>query len=87
MSTATPLAENSRYAAFIRRILRAYARRISAGDIDALTDMTIIAADIEDAARQAATGRRGLAAPGPRSATGSASPARPPSNAGAIRHD
>ena len=60
MSIATPLAENSRYAAFTRRILRAYARRISAGDIDALTGMTAPAADIEDATRQAVTGRRGF---------------------------
>ena len=87
MSTTTPLVENSRYAAFTRRILRAYARRIYAGDIDALTGMTAPAADIEDATRQAVTGRRGLATPGPRSPTGSASPARPHSSAGATRHD
>ena len=43
--TARPVVENDQYAAFARRILRAYARRISAGDIDALTDMTTLADD------------------------------------------
>jgi hypothetical protein len=31
--------ENDEYAAFARRILRAYARRVSAGDIEAITCM------------------------------------------------
>ena len=55
MTTASPPVENSQYAAFARRILRAYARRISAGDIDALADITILAADIDDAIRHAVT--------------------------------
>ena len=50
--------ENGEYAAFARRILRAYARRISAGDVDALADITVLAADVEDAIRQAVTGLR-----------------------------
>ena len=58
MTTASPPVENSQYAAFARRILRAYARRISAGDIDALADITILAADIDNAIRQAVTGLR-----------------------------
>jgi hypothetical protein len=58
MTTASPPAENSQYAAFARRILRAYARRISAGDIDALPGITILAADIDNAIRQAVTGLR-----------------------------
>jgi hypothetical protein len=53
-----PVVENSEYAAFARRILRAYARRISSGDVDALEDMTALADDIEDAIRQAVTGLR-----------------------------
>ena len=58
MTTASPPVENSQYAAFARRILRAYARRISAGDIDALADITILAADIDTATRHAVTGLR-----------------------------
>ena len=58
MTTASPPVENSQYAAFARRILRAYARRISAGDIDALADITILAADIDNAIRHAVTGLR-----------------------------
>jgi hypothetical protein len=60
MTTARPPAENSEYAAFTLRILRAYARRIFAGDIDALTGMTALAAGVEDAPRQAVTGLRGF---------------------------
>ena len=58
MTTASPPVENSQYAAFARRILRAYARRISAGDIDALADITTLAADIDNAIRHAVTGLR-----------------------------
>ena len=46
------------YAAFARRIVRAYARRISTGDIDALADITILAADIDNAIGHAVTGLR-----------------------------
>jgi hypothetical protein len=53
--TAKPPVENPEYAAFARRILRAYARRISGGDIEALADITILAADVDDAIRQAVT--------------------------------
>ena len=33
-------AENDEYASFIRRVIRAHAKRVAAGDIDALGDMT-----------------------------------------------
>ncbi len=56
--TAKPAAENGEYAVFARRILRAYARRISAGDVDALVGITVLAADVEAAIRQAVTGLR-----------------------------
>lgn len=56
--TPKPPVENPEYAAFARRILRAYARRISAGDVDALTDMTALVADIDNAIGQAVTGLR-----------------------------
>ena len=50
--------ENDEYAAFARRILRAYSRRIAAGDIDALADMADLAAEIDTAMGQAVTGLR-----------------------------
>jgi hypothetical protein len=58
MTTASPPIENTAYAAFARRIVRAYARRICAGDIDALPGITILAADIDDAIGHAVTGLR-----------------------------
>ncbi len=39
--------ENDEYAAFARRVLRAYARRIADGDIDALTFITDLAGEID----------------------------------------
>jgi hypothetical protein len=50
--------ENDEYAAFARRVLRAYARRVADGDIEALTLMTDLAAEIDDAISQAVTGLR-----------------------------
>ena len=55
---ARPVVENDAYAAFARRILAAYARRIADGDIEALTLMTGLADDIEAAIRNAITGLR-----------------------------
>jgi hypothetical protein len=51
--------ENDEYAAFLRRVIRAYSRRIATGDIDALTDMADIATDLDTAIREAVTGLRG----------------------------
>jgi hypothetical protein len=56
---ARPVVENDAYAAFARRILAAYARRIATGDIDALTLMTGLATDIDTAIANAVTGLRG----------------------------
>ncbi len=50
--------ENDEYAAFARRVLRAYARRVALGDIEALTLMVILADDLDDATRQAIDGLR-----------------------------
>jgi hypothetical protein len=50
--------ENDEYAAFARRILRAYARRIATGDIDALVMLTDLAAEVENATRDAVIGLR-----------------------------
>ncbi len=50
--------DNDEYAAFARRVLRAYSRRIAAGDIDALTGMADLSAEVESAMIQAVTGLR-----------------------------
>jgi len=50
--------ENDEYAAFLRRVIRAYSRRVAAGDIEAITTMAALAGHLEDATRQAITGLR-----------------------------
>ncbi len=55
---ARAVVENDAYAAFAHRILRAYARRVATGDIDALTHMTDLADEIDTAIGQAVTGLR-----------------------------
>ena len=64
-TTLTPkrarrLVENDDYAAFARRVLRAYARRVADGDVEALTLMTDLANEIDTAIGQAVTGLRGF---------------------------
>ncbi len=49
---------NDEYAAFARRVLRAYARRVATGDVEALTLMTDLADEIDAAVSQAVTGLR-----------------------------
>ncbi len=50
--------ENDEYAAFARRVLRAYARRVATGDVEALTLMLGLSAEIDTAISQAVTGLR-----------------------------
>ena len=50
--------QNDDYASFARRVLRAYARRVATGDIDALAAMTDLSTDIDTAIGQAVTGLR-----------------------------
>ena len=52
------IVENDEYAAFLRRVIRAYSRRVASGDIEAITDMARLAGHLEDATRQAITGLR-----------------------------
>ena len=52
------IVENDQYAAFVRRVIAAYSRRVAAGDIEAISDMTSIAAELDDAIREAVTGLR-----------------------------
>jgi hypothetical protein len=53
-----PVTENSEYAAFARRILRAYSRRIAIGDVESLTHLIDLADDINDAIHQSVEGLR-----------------------------
>lgn len=53
-----PVIENSEYAAFTRRILRAYSRRIAVGDVEALTHLVGLSDDIVRATHQAVAGLR-----------------------------
>jgi len=57
---ARRVVENDDYAAFTRRILRAYARRVADGDVEALTLMTDLADEIDTAISQAVQGLRGF---------------------------
>lgn len=50
--------ENDEYAAFTRRIVKAYGRRVATGDIEALTAMVTLADDVETAIRNAVIGLR-----------------------------
>ena len=52
--------ENDEYAAFLRRVIRAYSRRVASGDIEAIAAMDRLAGDLEEATRQAITGLRGF---------------------------
>ena len=50
--------ENDEYTAFLRRALRALARRVCGGDIDAITDMAQLSGELDNAIRIAVTGLR-----------------------------
>jgi hypothetical protein len=50
--------ENDEYAAFIRRILRAYGKRVATGDVEALRDMVALSSLLDEAIGQAVIGLR-----------------------------
>jgi hypothetical protein len=50
--------ENDEYAAFLRRVIAAYSRRVASGDIEAIPTMVAIAGDLDEAIRQAICGLR-----------------------------
>src|ERR1700704_5303420 len=54
------IVENNEYAAFLRRVIRAYSRRVASGDVEAIAAMNRLAIDLEEATRQAITGLRGF---------------------------
>ena len=62
-NTLTPnragrVTENDEYAAFARRVLRAYASRVAGGDVEALILMFGLAAEIDTAITEAVKGLR-----------------------------
>jgi hypothetical protein len=50
--------ENSEFDAFVRRILRAYARRVAAGDVEALRSLAALSSDVDAVTRLAVAGLR-----------------------------
>jgi hypothetical protein len=50
--------ENDEYARFVLRVVRAYARRVAGGDVDALADITGLATELDEAIGQAVIGLR-----------------------------
>ena len=58
--------ENDEYGAFFRRVLRAYARRVGYGNVEALDLMTNLADEIDTAIAETVNGLPTCAIPGPR---------------------
>jgi DNA-directed RNA polymerase specialized sigma24 family protein len=50
--------ENSDYAAFAHRVVKAHARRVAHGDIESLTELTELAGQLDQAITEAITGLR-----------------------------
>jgi hypothetical protein len=50
--------ENDEYVAFLTRAIRAFGRRVAAGDIDALADAAFLSARLDAAIKEAVTGLR-----------------------------
>jgi hypothetical protein len=55
-----PAVENDEYSAFIRRVLRAYGRRVADGDVEAITALVATADQVDTAIREAITGLRAI---------------------------
>src|SRR3954454_18018213 len=50
--------ENAQFDAFVRRILRAYARRVAAGDVEALRSLSLLSSEVDVVTRLAVAGLR-----------------------------
>ncbi|WP_425440151.1 hypothetical protein [Pseudosporangium ferrugineum] len=50
--------ENAEFDAFVRRILRAYARRVAAGDVEALQSLSQLSSEVDAVTRLAVAGLR-----------------------------
>jgi hypothetical protein len=55
---AKRVVDNYEYASFARRVVKAYARRVSDGDITALRELAVFVSDVDDATRVAVAGLR-----------------------------
>jgi len=55
---AKRVVENAEYASFARRILRAYARRVADGDVEALRSLVLLPSDVDAVTRTAVHGLR-----------------------------
>jgi DNA-directed RNA polymerase specialized sigma24 family protein len=56
LSCRSRVKDNSEYAAFARRMVRAYARRVAAGDVEALPALVALADELERATETAVRG-------------------------------
>ena len=52
--------ENHEYASFARRVLKAYGRRVAAGDVEALRELAVFVSDVDAVTREAVAGLRGF---------------------------
>ena len=59
-----PVTENSQYAAFARRILRAYSRRVATGDVESLVHMISLSDECGNGSSKPSTVYGPLATPG-----------------------
>ena len=50
--------ENNQFHAFARRVLRAYSRRVGAGDVEALAELVALTAELDHAIHEAVQGLR-----------------------------
>lgn len=57
-TTRQPHRENGKFVAFVRRAIRAFARRVGDGDIEALADLVNLRADVDAAIDAALIGLR-----------------------------
>lgn len=53
-----PIVENASYVAFLRRVIRAAGRRVAEGDVDGLSDLLDLAAELDRAIDAAVRGLR-----------------------------
>ena len=57
-STKSRRCENSEFQAFVKRIIRAYGRRVASSDPEALAALVALRAELDDAIDQGVTGLR-----------------------------
>ena len=75
--------ENTDYAAFAGRVIRAHGRRIADGDVEGLAELLALAAELDAATRVGSRGFGSAGTRGARSPPGSGPAGRPRSRGGA----